>query len=496
MSDVAIQIEDLGYTFAGRNAPTLSDVSCRLPPGSWTVLAGRTGSGKSTLLRALAGLIPHHAAGEMTGRVLLCGHDTRGASTAALARTVGLVLQAPRDQICTTRVESEVAFGLENLATPLEEFEPRIAESLEAVGLNEYRHCAIEELSGGQQQRVILASILALRPQVLLLDEPLSQLDRDSARELLDELQRLRAQGVTIVMAEHRLAGVLPSADRVLALQQGGLRDLGHPSSATAMQGLAEMGYDFAPEQFDWRLPSRVEPLPPQAAEPARVALSVRDLSFRYPSWNATHWTLRNVSFDVRPGERLAVVGANGSGKSTLFGLLAGLLRPTAGTIRRPQESADRYPLGMVLQQADLMLFCRTVREELAFGPRRLRLDRSVVEQRVRMVARQLDLESFLDEPPQALSQGERLRVALGATLALDPQVLVLDEPTTGLDAEQLERLVAAIGAREGGAHEHRTVIFSTHDLRTVARCADRVIVLDRGELVVAGPVDQVVRPQ
>lgn len=491
MSAAAVQIEGLSFTYPGRTTPSLCDLHCTLPAGSWTVVVGGTGSGKSTLLRALAGLIPHHSAGAATGRVLLFARDTRDSSPAGLARTVGLVLQSPQDQICTTRVESEVAFGLENLATPIDEFDGRIAAALAAVGLTEFRHRSTADLSGGQKQRLVLASVLALRPQLLLLDEPLSQLDADSSRELLAELDRLRADGVTIVIAEHRLNEVLARADRVLLLDGGRLTFDGPADSAALPPAFlaADLELPDTPHQANDLVGSVA------TSSDSTNVLQVRDLSFRYPAWPRSSRTLKNISFSLRAGERVALIGANGSGKSTLLGVLAGLLEPDTGTIEQQQPANNSFPLGMVLQQADLMLFCRTVRDELAFGPRQLRLPENVVSQRVTEIARQMQLEPLLEEPPQALSQGQRLRVAIAATLTLRPQVLVLDEPTTGLDRRQLNRLMQTLDPCSDRDREQRpAVLFSTHDLKTVADWADRVIIMNQGEILADGPQRDVLK--
>ena len=198
------------YRFAGRDEPSLADVSFSLPAGTISVLAGRTGSGKSTLLRALAGLIPHHASGEMRGAVRLFDQDTRTLGTSDLAATAGLVLQSPDDQLCTATVESEIAFGLANLCLPIAEIERRIESWLDRLGLASRRHQATQTLSGGQKQRLLLASILAMSPRLLILDEPLAQLDATGAAELLDRLDALRREGLTIVVAEHRLDDLLP----------------------------------------------------------------------------------------------------------------------------------------------------------------------------------------------------------------------------------------------------------------------------------------------
>lgn len=499
----AVLVEGLSFTFVGRDAPSLIDVSCTLRQGSWTVVTGRTGSGKSTFLRALAGLIPHHSAGAMQGRVRLFGHDTATARPAQLARQVGLVLQSPDEQLCATTVEAEAAFGLENLATPVEEIGPRIAESLKRMGLAGLERRPTRQLSGGQKQRLLLASILAMRPRLLLLDEPLSQLDPAAAAELLCELDGLRATGLAIVLAEHRLDDVLSMADRVLVLEGGRLAgDLDPRDHGALAEGLTHSGLE-PPEltRLALRLGLRpkgnldelaamfAEPPAPQSAPPGSPSslaprpaplLTVRDLACRWPDSPTSVW--QGVSFTIAPGERVALVGANGSGKSTLLAALAGLLPASEGAIVWGQGRAESET-GLLFQNPDLMLFCRTVREELAFG-----LPRSLVagerEARVARLAEELSLVELLGEPPLALSQGQRLRVAVAAVLAMSPRLLLLDEPTTAQDRRQLSAMMELLSRAARDTRGIEGLLFSTHDLAMVAAHADRVLVLGQGKLL------------
>jgi len=520
-----VEVESVSYTFVGRERPSLCDIAVTLPAASWTVIAGRTGSGKSTLLRALAGLIPHHATGLMQGRVRLLGADTRTLGPTDFARRVGLILQSPDDQLCATTVEAEVAFGLENLGLPAREIGPRIAAALAAAGLADLQRRPTRHLSGGQKQRLLLASIGALEPRILLLDEPLAQLDSFAAAELLGELDRLRRQGVTIVVAEHRLDELIPLADRVLVLDEGRLVDDLSTASVDlcdtlTQHGLAppevshlaqELGCGTARtaetllERLDMRgfnrsvaadreenkehvvgacESSRIDTI---AATSLQPALQVEDLGYRLPGNNDYVW--RGLDFVLHHGECVALVGANGSGKSTLLHLLAGLARPTAGKIehRRTASAQSKAVVGLMPQNPDLTLFCATVREEIAFGPRRFGVDEATIESRVAELARQYNLEDLLDEPPLALSQGQRLRTAVAAALSVEPRVLLLDEPTTGQDRRQVERVMTAINETlripRGESLATGCVLFSTHDLSIVARHANRVLVLDDGKL-------------
>ena len=503
-SDAAATVAALSYTFAARSRPTLREISFRLAPATFTVVAGRTGSGKSTLLRALAGLIPHHSAGTMHGAVRLGDRDTRDLNPAALAATVGLVLQSPDDQLCTTTVESELAFGLENLNLPVDEIGRRIDDACRRFGLGGYRHTSVTRLSGGLKQRLLLAAVAAMRPQVLLCDEPLSQLDAATAHEFVDELVRLRDEGLTIVCAEHRLDEILPRADRLLVIDEGRLRGdvpLTAPSLATATLKQA----DLRPPEV-WELEAALEQraaprvvarganmLPPgegaRRADEGRAALSpiprapiveIQDLAFRYPRGECDVWT--NLNLSLRSGERVALVGGNGAGKSTLLGLLAGSLAPTSGRIAWRTGRAPQAAL--VPQQVDLTLFARTVADEVAYGPRQLKLAADELAKRTARAAELFNLADFLSEPPQALSQGERVRTALAAAYTMRPALLLLDEPTTGQDTAVVESLMAVLGRDVGADHAPAALLFSTHDLRIAVRYSERVLVAAEGRII------------
>ena len=535
MNVPALEVSDLSYTFAGRGQPSLGRISFTIEPGTSTLLVGPSGSGKSTLLRALAGLIPNHAAGLMRGSVRLFGTETCGATPIELATRVGLVLQSPDDQIVSTKVAAEVAFGLENLAVPPAEIRERIDEALTRAGLAGLEETPTGHLSGGQKQRLALASVLAMRPRLLLFDEPLSQLDPCGAMELLDQLHRLRCDGMAIVVAEHRLGETLPLAQRVLVLNQGRLvADVMVPeeqrladalsAAGLALPELAQLasalgaGPIMSADRFVGRFAARGRlplhspgeesnirelpriPLPSTArgldgdkkfrlsSAESTVFIQVNHLEFHYRGVEEP--ALIDVSFELRLGERVALIGPNGCGKSTLLAVLAGLLRPSRGDLRFPHADGG-VALGMVMQNPDLMLFGDTVRDELAFGPRQCWLDNQTIAMRVAEAAAQLDVVELLDEPPLALSQGQRLRTAVAAVLTTRPRVLLLDEPTTGQDQSQVARVLDAVTGRTEDIRESANrnsptgcLLFTTHDLHCVARYADRVLVLIAGRLV------------
>jgi len=471
-ADAIVMAERVGYTFPGSERAALAEISLTFAPGSLTVLAGPTGSGKSTLLRVLAGLIPGSASGRMEGRVRLFDLDTRGASSLDLATRAGLVLQSPDDQICTADPVSEVAFGLENLCLPVPEIERRIDQWLDRFGLNAQRNQATNTLSGGQKQRLTLASILAMGPRLLLLDEPLAQLDAAGADGLLDELDTLRAAGLTVVVAEHRLDELLHRANRLLILADGRVVSDVPAGRPEAIEALRRANLTLAATPGESQS---------NATNASNTIAHINELSFCWPGRTQPLWS--DVGFDIRAGECLAVVGPNGSGKSTLLAALAGLVSPSAGRIVLAGATPGSTQIGLTPQNADLTLFCRTVADELAFGPRQLRLEPAEVARRVSQTAEALAIHNLMDQPPLALSQGQRLRVAVAAALTLRPRLLLLDEPSTGQDPQQVCRLLSAVRALLT-ASEIGAVLFSTHDPRLVERYATRVLVVAEGQLL------------
>lgn len=476
----AIEVERFGYTFPGRSEPTVRDVSFSVPAGSWTIIAGPTGSGKSTLLRTLSGLIPKASRGTMTGAVRWFGLDTRERSIAESAAEVGLVLQSPDDQICTTTVEGELAFGLENLNLPVDEIRRRIETTAARFGFNAMLSMPTMHLSAGWKQRLVLAAVEAMGPRILICDEPLSRLDPRAAQTFCDELRRLRAAGATIVTAEHRLEHFLPDADRVLVIDRGRLVDDLDPRAAARMSAALESRGLVMPI-----VSLNDRPRESLANSQSEQVVAAKGLSFGYSN-DAPIWS--DVSFEIARGERIALLGPNGAGKSTLMGVLAGLLRPSAGSVAwgpRSKETHGRRPdTVLVPQRAELTLVNRTVAEELAYGPRQSGLAASAIDEREAVTAERFALADLLDEPPQALSQGQRVRTAIAAAAATSPRLLMLDEPTTGQDSAMIARVMETLSAMIGRAGEPETLLFSTHDLATATRYADRVLVVAEGTLL------------
>ncbi len=423
-------VEGLTFSYAEETAPVLRDVSLELSDGEVVALLGPSGSGKSTLLRALAGLVPHFHGGRFRGRVVVAGLDTRSVRPADLAGTVATVFQDPEDQVVLARVENEVAFGLENLGTPPEEIWPRVRDALEAVGASHLADRRTSELSGGELQRICLASALALRPRLLLLDEPTSQLDPDAAKRFLDQVERL---GIAVVLAEQRTARALALADRVLFLEDGRLL-LDAPKKA-ALRWLAEHRPAYLPGA-----PVRNGHVPRLGETVCRV----RGAVFRYRPGPPV---LDAVDLEVTRGEVVVLEGPNGSGKTTLAKLVAGLLQPEAGSVARTVRA------GYLSQDPGRYLVRERVLDEVALAVRD--------PERARHELRRVGLELYAERHPRDLSSGERERLGLAAVAVAEPELLVLDEPTRGIDPPRKAEIAEWLFARAalGGA-----ALVATHD--------------------------------
>ncbi len=424
------RVEHLSFTYPDVAAPALTDVSLELEPGEIVALLGPSGSGKTTLVRALAGLVPHFHGGRFSGRVEVGGRDTRTASPADLAGTVATVFQDPEDQILMALVRNDVAFGLENLGTASEEIWPRVDAALDALGAAHLAERRTNELSGGELQRVCLAAALAVRPGLVLLDEPTSQLDPDATQRLLAEID---GSGAAVVLSEQRTERALSVADRVLFLEDGRLL-----CDAPRNEGL------------DWLAEHRPRYLPVgpaadvDAPEPGPVVARASGISFAYRSGIPV---LDGAGLELRRGEVVALQGPNGSGKTTLAKILAGLLDPDAGTV------AVEGRAGLLLQDPGRYLACERVLDEVALGARD--------EAQARRALGRVGLAWAEERHPRDLSSGERERLGLAAVTVTEPDLLVLDEPTRGVDPDRKATLAAWLFAY---AAEGRAVLVATHD--------------------------------
>ena len=421
---------DVTYAYGSAGAPALEDVSLTVGAGEAVALLGPSGSGKSTLVRALAGLIPHVHGGRFRGSVKVGGLDTRRTRPADLAGSVATVFQDPEDQIVMAFVLNEVAFGLENVGAPPRDIVARAEDALDAVGALHLADRATSELSGGELQRVTLASALALRPRLLLLDEPTSQLDPEGAGAFLETV---RATGCAVVLSEQRVGRALRVADRVVFMDCG--RILLDAPRDDALDWLGEHRPAFLPDGVDLELSD------PEAGE---HVLALRGIAHAYGSFPV----LDAVDLEVRRGEIVALEGPNGSGKTTLAKIAAGLLAPTAGSVSR--HGIARY----LSQDPGRYLVRERVDDEVALA---VGGDR----ERARAALAVVGLEWAATRHPRDLSSGERERLGLAAVAVSEPDLLVLDEPTRGVDPERKRALAEWLAAYAAGG---RGVLVATHD--------------------------------
>ncbi|MFF4729167.1 ABC transporter ATP-binding protein [Streptomyces mirabilis] len=516
-----IRFEDVSVTYDGAVEPSVQGVDFEVPEGELVLLVGPSGVGKSTVLGAVSGLVPHFTGGTLRGRVTVAGRDTRTHKPRELADVVGTVGQDPLSHFVTDTVEDELAYGMESLGIAPAVMRRRVEETLDLLGLADLRDRPIATLSGGQQQRVAIGSVLTPHPRVLVLDEPTSALDPAAAEEVLAVLQRLvHDLGTTVLMAEHRLERVIQYADQVaLFPSPGAAPTLGTPSEIMAVSPVYPpvvdlgrlAGWSPLPltvrdarrragslrERLTELVPNPRTPQPtapratvPQTTVPRATApASIEALAVRHGRVEA----LRRVDLTTAPGEIIALMGRNGAGKSTLLGTLVGLVAPAAGSVlvggAVPHRTAPRdlvRRVGLVPQEPRDLLYADTVAAECAAADE----DAGAEPGTCRALVSELLPDIGDDTHPRDLSEGQRLALALAVVLTARPPLLLLDEPTRGLDYAAKARLVTVL---RGLAAEGHTIVLATHDVELAAELAHRVVVLADGEIVADGPTAEVV---
>ncbi len=503
-----IHIQQLTYHYPNSSEPALNKISLAVAAGEFILLTGLSGCGKSTLLRCLNGLVPHFSGGTIAGSVRVAGLDVLQAGPHALSHHVGFVQQNPEAQAVLDRVESEIAFGLENFAVPVHEMQQRVNDVLALLGLESLRQRPLVTLSGGERQRVAIATALVLQPKVLVLDEPTSQLDPHGAEEVLLALVRLRQQlNLTIVLAEHRLERVLPFVDRIVEMRNGRIMQNAPTPTAVARLSLApplvQLGHNLGwqplpltaeeaqPFVADWDM-AKLQPKPASAPEEAarEVVLEVADLFFTYQS----EPILQNISLTLHAGEAVAVLGRNGAGKTTLLQCVVGLLQSKAGEIWVNGRTTQGRALADICrevaylpQNPDDLLFADSVADEFAITLRNHQLNPSAYPSQP--LLEQLGLADVQDAYPRDLSVGQRQRVALGAVTITNPTLILLDEPTRGLDSAAKESLLAIW---RGWLAQGKALLLVTHDVELAAQIAPKTVVLENGRILDHGPTAQI----
>jgi energy-coupling factor transport system ATP-binding protein len=522
-----VRVDNLSFAYPGASEAALRNINLSLTPGEVVLLTGPSGCGKSTLALALAGLIPARVSGAIRGSVYLDDANMRQMAIHDIAQRVGIVFQNPDNQIIQLSVEEEVAFGLENLRLPTDEIERRLVDALSVTGMLGMRREPVFALSGGQKQRVVIAAALAMRPSVLVLDEPTSDLDPIGTQEVLRVLYDLkRERAMTIVLIEHKVDEVIAWVDRVLLMDRGQIiidapttmafadlqrwRNLGVsvPQFIQVARSLPEVFFGATPLTLDDMLASLASTpyahaLQTQAANEINEANDTSEASAAPPflDWRhvelayGDHRVLRDISMELRHGEWLALIGANGSGKTSLASLAMGFQKPTSGeveaegrVVRSGDISRQARATAYLFQAADSMLFADTVEHELRFGLKRPqgKKDTHERELEINQVLEVTRLTAYRATNPFHLSHGQRKRLAIGSLLTRQPRALILDEPTTGQDESHARAFLEFL--EELRVSRELTYLMITHDMRAVATYATRVIALRDGAVALDGP--------
>jgi energy-coupling factor transport system ATP-binding protein len=523
-----VELQDVSFRYKSSPQNVLDDISFNLEEGQFTGLIGPTNAGKSTLCLVLNGVIPHIINGKLTGRVTVAGQnslDLDPETVAKLTRHVGAVFQNPESQLFGLSVEEDIAFGPENLCIPAGEIDQIIDETLARVGLQGFRRRSPYLLSGGQKQRVAIASALAMRPQLLVLDEPISELDPVGKNEVMNIVRRLNQDHQTnILVADHDAEHIITLAQQILVIDRGRILAAGTPGQVfqdlkplraaglkipavveltsrlveRGLLGTIEIQEAAAVEKIKALIDrALIDVIPPPLTDRANtqpggrpVALELRGVSFGY---SAEQTVLRDISIKIYENDYVALVGANGSGKTTLARHLNGILRASSGQVLLQQKdlagmriSDIARKVGYVYQNPDHQIFARTVYEEVGFGPRNLGISGHDLDERIQEALAFVGLTGQEASEPFFLGLGQRQRLAVASVLAMRPDVLVVDEPDTGQDNRGAEEMMTLIDRLHAAG---KTIIIISHNMDMIAQHVQRVIAMQAGQIVFDAPM-------
>jgi energy-coupling factor transporter ATP-binding protein EcfA2 len=495
--ELPLIVENLTFSYRDREETAIREISFSANRGEVLLVAGASGCGKTTLIRCINGLIPRSYKGKISGDILVYGEDTSKWPLSRISQQIGTVLQDPERQILGTKVLNEVAFGLENLGMPRDEIRNRADEALKFLNITHLRDRETFNLSGGEKQKVALAGVLAMRPSILLLDEPLASLDPASAQETLAMVRMLADEGISVIMIEHRVEDVLKiDPERVMFLDAGEIRYLGDLDGLNQVVNYHEV-----------KLPAEViirraatAPIPPtlevlpgvQSATDDTPLVQFNEVGFGYEK---DVEVLHGINLEINRGDVIAVLGPNGAGKTTFVKHAIGLLKPKTGQVlvkgvdtHEATVAEIASTLGYVFQSPSHMLFAQTVHDELAFGPKNLKHSPEEIEKEVMQALETVNLVEFEDDPPLSLSFGQQKRVSIAAILAMRSRILVMDEPTAGQDYQNYMNFMDSILQMPG----FESILFITHDVDIAVIYANRVILVADGRIAADGPPEEV----
>ncbi|MGD0689201.1 MAG: energy-coupling factor transporter ATPase [Candidatus Bathyarchaeia archaeon] len=519
-----MEFDNVTFSYAGAKEPALKDINLKIPKGQSVLIAGPNAAGKTTLCRCMNGLVPHFFIGDLNGKVTINGINSKQSGIGQLSQVAGLVFDDPTSQLVCSTVKDEAAFGAENLGVSREEIDRRVTDALEAVRLIGYETRIPQTLSGGEQQAIAIASIMVMDPEIFVLDEPTSNLDPIGSMQVLSIISDLaRKQEKTLIVVSHSIEHFVDLADRIIVMNEGRvvlddapkevlqkteqLLDMGlsPPEVTTLFSRLRAEGVSLGGGKIPIRLEeaygalknvsARKAPEPKSSAAEKRgdVVIEVKGVEFRYPSSDVL--ALNGINIEIRKNEFVAIIGQNGSGKSTLVKHFNGLLRPSGGTVSVYGLGTAKTPVwelskrvGYVFQNPDLQLFNTTVRNEIDFSLKAIGMPLEKRGDVVESVSKRLNIQQYLDTSPGTLDKGGRQRVAIAAILAMNPDIFVIDEPTTGQDPAHSRQVMNI--ARELHS-EGKTIVFITHNMEIVAEYAPRGIIMFHGRVLYDGPVRQ-----
>jgi len=522
-----VYIKNLTFTYRNSDTKALDGIDLDLREGEMVAVMGKSGAGKSTLCRCLNGIIPRFQKGDLSGTIEIFGEPIRDKQIYQVAQNVGLVFQDFESQLFSTSVELEVAFGPENLALPREEIAKRIKYALNMVGLEGFENRQPYALSGGEKQRLAIASVLSSKPRIMVLDEPATDLDPGGRYEIFTALRELKKESISMLLVEHDTEDIMDT-DRIIILDSGkivasgsiydilrnvklleqhGIRPLQIPelfmeTNMNVFPLTSQEAYNLAGTALDSMISDEKYNLilakdDQKKRKYGDIAVEVKGLKYSYPEGKNA---IAGVDLIIKEGEFAAIIGQNGSGKTTLAKHFNGLLRPSAGSIScfgkdtaKMKVSELGKIVGYVFQNPDHQIFANTVKDELTFGPRNYGLPEEQISANVTQSLQAVHLEGYEDRDPFSLTKGERQRIAVASVLTCKPKILILDEPTTGLDYTQQKSMMELLRSLNEAGH---TIVIITHSLWVVAEYAHRVMVMDEGSIIMDGTVREVFSQQ
>ncbi len=528
---IDISATNVSFQYKTSNVNILKEINLNVEKGKFILICGPTGSGKTSLIRSINGLIPHFYRGKFYGYMKIKDIDTVSSSPAILSKTVGTVFQIPENQLFSMDVERELAFSLENLGYSKEDIKSRIEKVISITRIEKLRHRPPFQLSGGEQQKVAIASLLALDPEILVLDEPLSNLDPKTSIEILNLLKELqKTHNKTIIISEHRMESIIPFVDEIIIIKDG--RIIQHDTTKTVLNSdtIYSLGLDLPPiiywlkkirdeGIFSSEIPlnfkdqkqklieifskytetSNIKPIDTKREKKISAnnpIIFLKNLSHSYEISADQTKALDNVTCSIFPREIVAIMGSNGAGKSTLIKCISGLIKPKKGNVWIQGENINNVPtykvakeVGLMFQNPDHQLFLNSVLDEIKFSLKNLHLSDEEEKNRIEKTLRELNLNDISNESPFNLSGGQRKKVSLATILCRNPNILIFDEPTIGQDAEHKMRLNKLILQAQS---QNKTSIIVSHDLEFVANLATRIIILEKGKILADGNVEEI----